>query len=85
MGHVLPTAAGSDPPSLAVMLVPRPVEHQDGGRTGEAGASGGRAAPKHQHRLLHDRHSKMQSMHTELPKIGAYAPIEKLATNSGHL
>ena len=85
MGHMLPTAAGSEPPSLAAMPVPRPVECQGGGRTGEASASGGRAAPKHQHGLLHDRHRGTRSVNTKLPKIGANAPIEKLATNCGHL
>ena len=84
-GHVLPTAARSEPLSPAVMPVPRPVEHQGGGRTGEAGTSGGWAAPKHQHGLLHDRHGETQSVHTEPPKIGAHAPVEKHATNSGHL
>ena len=82
---MLPTAARSEPLSPAAMLVPRPVEHQGGGRTGKAGTSGGWAAPYHQHRLLHDRHGETQSVQTELPKIGAHAPIEKLATNSGHL
>ena len=83
--HVLPTATGSEPPSLAAMPVPSPVEHQGDGRTSKAGASGGWAAPKHQHGLLHDTHGGTRSMHTELPKTGAHAPVEKLATNSGHL